>query len=77
MASGLFVSDCSSSDWAWIDFGCELQNIGASVGSGVQSALSPVYTLILIVGIIALVALALIAFSPNVKHFVPLIPHLA
>jgi hypothetical protein len=71
MPSGLFVSDCSSSDWAWLDFGCTIQAAGSAVGQGVSSALQPVYTLLIIVGVIALIALALIAFSPNVKHVIP------
>jgi len=70
-ASGLFVTDCQDSSWAWLDLGCDVQNIGASVGSGVQSALSPVYTLLLIVAVTVIILVAIIAFSPNVKHIVP------
>jgi hypothetical protein len=75
MPSGLFVSDCSSSDWAWLDFGCTFQNLGTDVGGGVGSALSgalqPVETLLLILGGLIIVILIIVAVSPNVKHIVP------
>ena len=73
MPSGLLVSDCSSSDWAWLDIGCEIQNIGTAVGTGLTSALEPIW---IILGIIA-VLLIVILFAPNTKHIIPLIPHLA
>jgi purine-cytosine permease-like protein len=67
MASGLFASDCSSSDWAWIDFGCVLQNIGTTVGTSVTSALEPVWIVLAIV----VVLVVIILFAPNTKHIVP------
>lgn len=67
MASGLFVSDCSSTDWAWLDIGCTVQKVGTDVGAGVTSLLEPVW---IILGFI-LVLVIIIAFAPNVKHIVP------
>lgn len=75
MASGLFVSDCSSSDWAWLDFGCFVQNVGTDLGQGTGSllsgALAPIETLLIIVAVIVVIILLIIAFAPNVKHIVP------
>lgn len=67
MPSGLWVSDCSSSDWAWLDFGCTLQNVGTDVGSAVTSALQPVW---IILGIVAVLIIVLL-FAPNTKHIIP------
>lgn len=70
MSSGLFVQDCSSTDWAWLNWadpGCLVQKIGVDVGAGVTSALEPVW---IILGFVVVLVL-IIAFSPNVKHIVP------
>lgn len=67
MASGLFVSDCSSSDWAWLDLGCTVQNVGSSVGSAVTSALEPVWIILAV----AVLIIIILAFAPNVRHIVP------
>lgn len=67
MPSGLWVSDCSSSDWAWLDFGCTLQSIGASTGAAVTSALEPVW---IVLGIVVLLVV-IILFAPNTKHVIP------
>lgn len=67
MASGLFLSDCSSTDWAWLDIGCTLSNLGGVVGSTVTSALEPVW---IILGILA-VLIIVILFAPNTKHIIP------
>lgn len=70
MPSGLFASDCSSTDWGWfvkLDPGCLVQSIGTDVGATVTSALEPVW---IILGFVVVLVL-IIAFSPNVKHIVP------
>jgi hypothetical protein len=67
MPSGLWVTDCSSSDWAWIDFGCTLQAVGTSVGTSVTSALEPVW---IVLGIVALLIIVIL-FAPNTKHIIP------
>jgi hypothetical protein len=75
MASGLFVSDCSSSDWAWLDLGCGVQAVGADLGTGVGSlignAISPLLTPLVVIGIFILLLVVIIGFAPNVKHIVP------
>jgi hypothetical protein len=75
MAGGLFVTDCSSTDWAWLDLGCAVQNIGTDLGGGVGNlvgnAISPLLTPLLVIGIFIVIIVAIIAFSPNVKHIVP------
>ena len=74
MASGLFASDCSSTDWAWIswaDPGCLLQGVGSSTGAGVTSALEPVWYLLIFAGILVVVILLIVGFAPNVKHIIP------
>lgn len=67
MASGLFTSDCSSSDWAWLDLGCDLESAGGVVGSTITSALEPVWIILAVL----IVLVVIIAFAPNVKHIVP------
>lgn len=70
MASGLFFSDCSSTDWAWVtwaDPGCLVQRIGTDVGSGVTSLLEPVW---IVLGVI-IVLVVIILFAPNTKHIIP------
>lgn len=73
--TGIFVTDCSSTDWAWLDPGCIIQNVGAdlggTVGGALQNALAPLWTplLVILVGIIIIVVI--IGFAPNVKHIVP------
>lgn len=71
MPSGLFVSDCSSSDWAWLDLGCTVQNVGTDVGSAVTSALEPVWWILGIVAVLLVVVLLILGFAPNVKHIIP------
>lgn len=67
MPSGLWISDCSSSDWAWLDLGCVVQNAGIAAGAAVTSALEPVW---IVLGIIA-VLIIIILFAPNTKHIIP------
>lgn len=75
MASGLFASDCSSSDWAWLDLGCAVQNIGTSLGGGVGNlvgnAISPLLTPLIVIGVFILILVVIIGFAPNVRHIVP------
>jgi hypothetical protein len=75
MASGLFASDCSSTDWAWLDLGCIVQKVGGSVGQAAADATQPlvsqIETLFIIVAVFVVIIVALIAFSPNVKHVIP------
>jgi hypothetical protein len=75
MPSGLWTSDCSSSDWAWLDLGCVVQNVGTDLGGGVGNlvggAISPLLTPLFVIGIFVVIILAIIAFSPNVKHVIP------
>ena len=67
MPSGLFVTDCSSSDWAWLDLGCSVQNIGTDVGTALTSALEPVW---IVLGIVAILIIVIL-FAPNTKHIIP------
>jgi hypothetical protein len=71
MPSGLWVTDCSSSDWAWLDLGCVLEGAGTAVGTSVSSALTPVYNLLIIVAVFLVAIILIIGFAPNVKHIVP------
>lgn len=67
MPSGLWVSDCSSTDWAWIDLGCLAQRLGTTVGATVTDALEPVW---IILGIVAVLVIVIL-FAPNTKHIIP------
>jgi hypothetical protein len=67
MPSGLWVTDCSSSDWAWLDLGCQVQAIGTDVGAGITSLLEPVWIILAIVAVLIVVIL----FAPNTKHIIP------
>ena len=67
MVSGLFVTDCADSSWAWLDVGFQLENAGSVVGSTVTSALLPVWILL---GVLVLLVI-IIGFAPNVKHIIP------
>jgi hypothetical protein len=67
MASGLFVSDCSSTDWAWLDLGCAVQNIGTDLGQGITNLLEPVWIILAVVAVLIIVIL----FAPNTKHIIP------
>lgn len=75
MPSGLFVSDCTSSDWAWLDIGCGVQAVGTDIGNAVGGlvggATAPLWTPLLVLLIAVVIVIAIIAFSPNVKHIVP------
>ena len=67
MPSGLLVGDCASSDWAWLDLGCFVQNAGTDLGHAVTSVLQPVW---IVLGVVVLL-LVIILFAPNTKHVVP------
>lgn len=67
MPSGLWTTDCSSSDWAWLDLGCTVQNIGTDLGQGVTNLLQPVWWILAIVAVLIIVVL----FAPNTKHIIP------
>jgi hypothetical protein len=67
MAGGLFVTDCSSTDWAWLDLGCTVQNIGTDLGQGITNLLMPVWIILAIVAIL----IVIILFAPNTKHIIP------
>lgn len=76
---GWFGTDCATSGYAWADPGCIIAGAGSSLGSGVGDAIrkatdpifSEVNMILWTVVILVLVVVALIAFSPNVKHIVP------
>lgn len=65
--TGIIVSDCTESSLAWMDPGCLLGNVGATVGTAVTSALEPVW---IILGFVVLLVI-LIGVLPNVKHVMP------
>lgn len=67
MPSGLLIGDCQSTDWAWLDPGCLVQNIGTDLGQGITNLLEPVWIILAIVAILVIVIL----FAPNTKHIIP------
>lgn len=67
MPSGLFVGDCQSSSWAWLDLGCTVQNIGTDLGQGITNLLEPVWIILAVVAVLIVVVL----FAPNTKHIIP------
>jgi hypothetical protein len=62
--SGWFTSDCSSGTFAFIDPGCIVNTEESTISGQITQVV-----LILVVAVIVIVALA--AFSPNTKYFVP------
>lgn len=65
--TGIWVTDCVDSSWAWLDLGCIFQKATTDLGAGLTAALEPVW---IILGIVA-VLIIVILFAPNTKHIIP------